>query len=82
LIRAAGFGAAGALARPEHAVEAMAQLFELEGFKLVEAVAGQECADQVRDALEDAVCPRGRCSTAAALAGEKVAVAWGWGCSP
>ena len=37
---AAGFGAAGALARPEHAVEAMAQLFELEGFKSVEAVAG------------------------------------------
>jgi hypothetical protein len=37
---AAGFGAAGALPGPEDAVEAVAQLFELEGFKSVEAVAG------------------------------------------
>jgi hypothetical protein len=35
---AASFGAAGALTGPEHAVEAVAQLLELQGFKSVEAV--------------------------------------------
>ena len=37
---AAGFGAAGALPGPEHAVEAVAQFFELEGQKAVVAIAG------------------------------------------
>jgi hypothetical protein len=36
----AGFGAAGALPGPEDAIEAVAQLLEFKGFKLVEAVAG------------------------------------------
>jgi hypothetical protein len=39
-LRAAGFGAAGALPGPEDAIEAVAQLLEFKGFKLVEAVAG------------------------------------------
>jgi hypothetical protein len=38
-VRAAGFGAAGVLAGPEHAVEAVAQLLEFQGLKPVEAVA-------------------------------------------
>ena len=36
----AGFGVARALSRPEHAVEAVAQLFDLEGFKAIDAIAG------------------------------------------
>ena len=39
-LRAAGFGAAGALPGPEHAIEAVAQLLELRGLKAVEAIAG------------------------------------------
>ena len=38
-LRAAGFGAAGALPGPEHAIEAVAQLFDFEGFKPVKATA-------------------------------------------
>ena len=36
---AAGFSAAGALPGPEHAVEAVAQLLDLQGFKSVVAIA-------------------------------------------
>ncbi len=37
---AAGFGAAGALPGPEHAIEAVAQLLELQGLEAVVAIAG------------------------------------------
>jgi hypothetical protein len=40
-IRAAGLGAAGVLAGPEHAVEAVAQLLDLQGFKAVKPIAGR-----------------------------------------
>ena len=38
---AAGFSAAGGLARPEHTIEAVAQFLDLEGFKTVELIAGR-----------------------------------------
>ena len=37
---AAGFGAAGGFPRPEHAIEAVAELLDLEGLKAVELIAG------------------------------------------
>jgi hypothetical protein len=37
---AAWFGATSGLAWPEHAIKAVAQLFDFEGFKAVEAVPG------------------------------------------
>jgi hypothetical protein len=37
---AACFGATSGLAWPEHAIKAVAQLFDFEGFKAVEAVPG------------------------------------------
>jgi len=70
-LRAARFGAAGALPGPEHTIEVVAQLFELWCFKPIEAIAGilriqtpaecattsirQQCADQVGGALKNAV---------------------------
>jgi hypothetical protein len=39
-LRAAGFAATGALPGPEHAIEAVVQLFELQGFKPVKAITG------------------------------------------
>ena len=39
-LRAAGFGAAGAFPRPEHAIKAMAQFLNFKGFKTVELIAG------------------------------------------
>ena len=39
-VGAACFGATSGLAWPEHAIKAVAQLFDFEGFKAVEAVPG------------------------------------------
>jgi hypothetical protein len=36
----AGFGVAGALARPQNAIEAVAQLLDFKSFKTVELIAG------------------------------------------
>ena len=38
---AAGFSAAGALARPQNTIEAVAQLFDFKSFKTVELIAGR-----------------------------------------
>jgi hypothetical protein len=38
--KAAGFGAASGLARPQNTIEAVAQFFDLEGLKAIELIAG------------------------------------------